>query len=113
MRQHTHRPRPPAWLDVHHMKHWEDGGGTDTANLLCLCQHHHRLHHRGRLGIEGNADDTDGVIFTDDRGRPLASCGTSTPPGDKPLRSGNWTPPSGERLDPWAIYFNEAQPVPA
>jgi hypothetical protein len=96
------------WLHVHHMKHWEDGGGTDTPNLLCLCQHHHRLHHRGKLGIEGNADDPNGVIFTDDRGRPLKSCGTPTPPGEKPLPPGHWTPPSGERLDPWAIYFNEA-----
>jgi len=96
------------WLHVHHMTHWEDGGGTDTPNLLCLCQRHHRLHHQGKLGIEGNADDPDGVMFTDDRGRRLPSRGTSTPPGEKPLPHGNWTPPSGERLDPWAIYFNEA-----
>jgi hypothetical protein len=26
----------------------------------------------------------------------------STPPPP-----GNWVPPSGEPLDPWAIYFNE------
>ncbi len=99
------------WLHVHHMTHWEDGGPTDTPNLICLCQHHHRLHHRGKLGIEGNADDPDGVVFTDDRGRRLESCGRPTPPGDSPPPPGNWVPPSGERLDPWAIYFNERVPV--
>jgi len=99
------------WLHVHHLRHWEDGGGTDTPNLICLCQHHHRLHHRGKLGIEGDADEPDGVIFTDDRGRRLESCGTPVPPGDSPPPPGNWVAPSGERLDPWAIYFNEQVPA--
>ncbi len=100
------------WLHVHHMTHWEDGGGSDTSNLICLCQHHHRLHHRGRLGIEGNADDPDGVLFTDDRGRRLESCGKARPPGKDASRPpGNWVPPSGEQLDPWAIYFNERVPA--
>ena len=35
------------WLQVHHVVHWEDGGATDTANLVALCGYHHRLHHRG------------------------------------------------------------------
>jgi len=52
------------WLHVHHVQHWEDGGASDTANLVCLCQHHHRLHHRGGLGIEGDADEPDGIVFT-------------------------------------------------
>ncbi|MGH9263943.1 MAG: DUF222 domain-containing protein [Acidimicrobiales bacterium] len=25
------------WLHVHHITHWEDGGATDTANLIALC----------------------------------------------------------------------------
>lgn len=45
------------WLQVHHVTHWEDGGATDTANLLALCSKHHRLHHLGKLGITGDADD--------------------------------------------------------
>ena len=44
------------WLQCHHIVHWEDGGATDTANLLAMCSYHHGLHHRGRLGITGNAD---------------------------------------------------------
>ncbi|MGI9032127.1 MAG: HNH endonuclease signature motif containing protein, partial [Acidimicrobiales bacterium] len=42
-------------LQVHHIVHWEDGGATDTPNLVALCSAHHRAHHRGILGIEGNA----------------------------------------------------------
>ncbi|MFN2503221.1 MAG: HNH endonuclease, partial [Acidimicrobiales bacterium] len=67
-------------LHIHHLRHWEDGGTTDTENLLALCAHHHRLHHRGGLGMAGNADDPDGVAFTDERGRPLAVCGRPAPP---------------------------------
>lgn len=95
------------WLHVHHVEHWEDGGTTDTANLIALCQHRHRLHHRGGLGIAGNADDVDGIVFTDHRGNELAGCGRPRPPGDRPLPAGNWSHPTGERLDPYYVYFNE------
>lgn len=97
------------WLHVHHIRHWEDGGPTDTANLLALCQFHHRLHHRGGLGITGNADDPDGVVFTDERGRPLAASGRPVPPGDPPWPPGNWIHPTGERFDPsWSwVHFDE------
>ncbi len=67
------------WLHVHHIRHWEDGGASDTPNLLALCHRHHRLHHLGRLGISGNADDPDGVVFTDERGQTLVSCGGPRP----------------------------------
>jgi hypothetical protein len=101
------------WLHVHHVQHWEDGGTTDTPNLLCLCQHHHRLHHRGGLGIEGDADDPEGIVFTDARGRPLDRCGHPVLPGTSPPPPGNWVPPPGEPLDPWPIYFNEPAPAVA
>jgi hypothetical protein len=100
------------WVQVHHIRHWEDGGPTDTANLLCLCSHHHRLHHRGGLGIEGNADDPDGMVFTDARGRRLDNRGYPMSPTTPPP-PGNWTPPSGEPLRPWSIYFNEPAPAVA
>ena len=101
------------WLHVHHIRHWEEGGTTDTANLLCLCQHHHRLHHRGGLGIAGDADEPDGITFTDGRGRTLDPCGRPAPPGERRPPPGHWIPPSGEPLDPWAIYFNDPVAVPA
>ena len=42
-------------LEVHHLIHWEHGGRTDTDNLLLVCGKHHRMHHRGRLDITGDA----------------------------------------------------------
>ncbi|NND73382.1 MAG: DUF222 domain-containing protein, partial [Ilumatobacter sp.] len=65
-RRDAHRCRVPgctarAWLEVHHIVHWEDLGETETWNLLLLCPLHHRLHHRGALGITGNADLPDGA----------------------------------------------------
>lgn len=34
-----------AFLDVHHVISWEDGGPTNLANLTLLCGYHHRRHH--------------------------------------------------------------------
>jgi hypothetical protein len=103
------------WLHVHHVVHWEDGGTSDTANLIALCQRHHRLHHLGQLGINGDADDPDGVVFTDERGRMLDRAGRPVPPR-RPVEqaaarlgipAGTWSHPTGERLDPSWIDFDE------
>ena len=56
------------FVEIHHIVHWLDGGTTDTRNLISLCPKHHKMHHQGRLAIEGNADEFDGVTFTDERG---------------------------------------------
>jgi len=98
------------WLHVHHIHHWEDGGPTDTANLMALCSHHHRLHHRGHLGITGDADKPDGITFTDARGRPLAPAGVPVLPTG-PVPTGNWTHPTGERMDDECVVFRDP-PVP-
>jgi hypothetical protein len=94
-------------LEIHHIIHWEDGGPTDTWNLICLCPHHHRLHHRGELGITGNADDGT-VAFTDQTGKPLQPTGARPqPPGAPPLPpTGVYQHPLGERLDYQWLYFN-------
>ena len=60
------------FVEIHHIVHWLDGGRTDTSNLICLCPRHHKLHHRGELGITGDADRFDGVTFTDAQGRVIA-----------------------------------------
>ncbi len=44
-------------LHAHHIRHWEDGGPTELANLVLVCPYHHRLHHRGVITITGPADD--------------------------------------------------------
>jgi hypothetical protein len=83
--------------------------------FFALCQRHHRLHHLGRLGIRGNADDPDGVVFTDERGRPLDNAGRPVPPR-LPLEQaarrlgiapGAWSHPTGEQLDPSSVWFDE------
>ena len=42
-----HCPRPLAWCDAHHLRHWVHGGPTDLANLALLCRAHHRAVHEG------------------------------------------------------------------
>jgi hypothetical protein len=66
-------------LDVHHIRHWEDEGETDTHNLCCLCRRHHRQHHRGLLAIEGNADEPGGLVVKDRWGRVLEPAGAPEP----------------------------------
>ena len=107
------------WLHIHHLIHWENGGRTDTNNLIALCAHHHRLHHHGRIGITGDADEPDGVTFTDHRGRPLAPNAPPRPPGDPPIPAAHrlgisptrWDHPSGERLDTHWVQFTEPPPA--
>ncbi len=91
------------FLQIHHIEHWEDGGASDTANLVALCRRHHRSHHLGELRIEGDADrtrgDPEGLHFADARGRPIEPSGTPRPPGELP-RGPRYKHPSGEHLDP-------------
>jgi hypothetical protein len=39
--------RPPGWCEVHHKKHWIDGGATELSNLELRCHLHHRDEHEG------------------------------------------------------------------
>src|SRR6516162_5859707 len=56
-------------LHAHHLRHWEDGGPTELANLVLVCPYHHRLHHRGVLTIAGPPG---AVTVTDHAGRVLS-----------------------------------------
>ena len=40
------------FLQIHHIKHWADGGETSIENGVSLCQHHHQLIHSGEFTIE-------------------------------------------------------------
>jgi hypothetical protein len=97
------------FLEVHHIIHWLTGGPTDTWNLICLCPHHHRLHHRGRLGITGNADVEGGVTFTDSKDRPITGSGAKPipPAGPPPPPAGRYLHPTGERFDTRWFEFHE------
>jgi hypothetical protein len=73
-----------AHLEIHHIVHWEDGGFTETWNLVALCWRHHHMHHDQLLGITGNPDlepGTPGALeFTDAFDRPITCGATPTPP---------------------------------
>ena len=95
-------------LEVHHLIHWEHGGRTDTDNLLLVCGKHHRMHHRGRLDITGNADQPDGLEFRNQHGRIITPSGaTPNPPtGPPPKPAAVYAHPDGGRMDTAQIYFN-------
>jgi hypothetical protein len=102
------------WLHVHHIVHWTHGGSTDPGNLLCLCAYHHRMLHRGLLTIDGDPNLTDGLTFTDERGRrlqpapprPPRSPISSAAAADLGLPLPRWQHPPGERLDTRWINWN-------
>jgi hypothetical protein len=101
-------------LDLHHVIHRAHGGTNDPWNLISLCPKHHRLHHRGLLGISGNPEDSttsEALKFTDPFGRPLRPNTLIRPPtGPPPPPTGTYQHPLGERLD---LRWVEFSPPPA
>ena len=45
-------------LQIHHIKHWADGGSTSVSNGVCLCQSCHTKVHEGGFSIQ-RVDDND------------------------------------------------------
>ena len=102
------------WLQIHHITHWEDGGPTDTANLICLCSRHHRLHHKALLGIVGNADDPAGITFTDANGNRMPGATRARAPKARDMPTvAPYRGPVGERLDRQAVWFTPTPPPKA
>ncbi len=99
-------------VQIHHIRHWEDGGVTEPANLMALCPRHHRLHHRGLLGIVGDADRPRGLSFIDRFGRTMAGAHPPPPPrADRTVVvSGTWRHPLGERLQTKWLHFGSRPP---
>lgn len=97
-------------LEVHHIVHWEDGGVTDTHNLLTLCRRHHRAHHLGLLGIDGDPNHPNGprpLCFSDRNGRRIEPLGRPEPPpspdpvaaaSQRRLPAADYAHPLGERM---------------
>jgi len=40
------------YVDMHHIKHWANGGETRPSNLVSLCRFHHRAVHEGGFNVE-------------------------------------------------------------
>jgi 5-methylcytosine-specific restriction endonuclease McrA len=89
LRRDQHRCQVPGcrhsvFVDVHHIRTREDGGGHDLDNLVTLCGAHHRASHSGELTVQGgvssglsfrHADGTDygGAVVTADAGVQAAA----------------------------------------
>jgi len=39
--------RPASWGEIHHLRHWAQGGSTDLDNLVLICRAHHWRVHEG------------------------------------------------------------------
>lgn len=85
-------------LHAHHIRHWEDGGPTELANLVLVCPHHHRLHHSGGITITGPAEK---LIVTDHSGRRLSAGSVARPPNRPPPDVPPCQGLTGERADWW------------
>jgi hypothetical protein len=96
-------------LHAHHIRHWEDGGVTELANLVLVCPHHHRLHHRGIITITGSAHHLD---VTDSAGRALRAGSLARPPNRPPPAVPPCPGPTGERADWWWYQPFQPQPQP-
>ncbi len=105
------RGEPDAWERARPVRRCGPGSQTSRKTGTASWPDPYRLHHQGAFDVKGDADDPDGLVFTDRKGRRLMGCGRPAPPGDTVI-TGNWTPPSGERLDSWMVTLDEV-PVDA
>jgi hypothetical protein len=99
-------------LDVHHIVHRQHGGPTELRNLCALCRSCHRQHHLGQLGIAGNAEQPDGITFTDPIGRTLDPAARPRPPTGPPLEPNQpYAHPTGEHLHTrWLTFCPPRKP---
>lgn len=114
-----HRCRTPGCdstldLEVHHVRWFgRDHGPTDTWNLAAECGACHHHIHRGHFHATGNADEPDGLVFTDSHGRPLVRHPTPIPPtGPPPAPDVPYIHPGGARLDSRWLWFRPPPPPP-
>jgi HNH endonuclease len=100
------------WLQVHHVHHRAAGGGHDTATLIALCPPCHRAHHKGEFEITGNADEPDGLTFTDGLGNVIDPAARPIKPtGPPPAPAKPYEHPIGGRLYKRELIFRDP-PVP-
>ncbi|MBK5222210.1 MAG: DUF222 domain-containing protein [Acidimicrobiia bacterium] len=71
-----------ARLIAHHIRHYDEGGPTELANMVLLCKRHHRLVHRNNLRITPDPEAPPGTFrwrVLDELGRPVVPHMTGTP----------------------------------
>jgi hypothetical protein len=85
------------YIDVHHIRHWANGGETKPSNLVSLCRYHHRALHEGGMNIvilDGGA-----LRFLKANGEPIEN---AAPTAAVPIRLPASEPVSqwkGDRMD--------------
>ncbi len=47
---------PHMYSEVHHIKHWQDGGSTSLENAVMLCRFHHLVIHQSEVLVRLNDD---------------------------------------------------------
>jgi len=83
------------YIDMHHIKHWANGGETRPSNLVSLCRFHHRAVHEG--GFDVHVIDDGALRFMRPDGEPVDQVqpGCHQPSGDLRLL------PQGKFEDSW------------
>jgi hypothetical protein len=87
------------YIDMHHIKHWANGGETKPSNLVSLCRFHHRAVHEG--GFEVRILDDGALRFVRPDGEAVDRGGCEQPTGrwgDIPTSTGEWKY-RGDRMD--------------
>jgi hypothetical protein len=70
------------YIDMHHIKHWANGGETKPSNLVSLCRFHHRAVHEE--GFDVRVLDDGALCFVRPNGEPVhrETPGCQQPRGD-------------------------------
>ena len=87
------------YVDMHHIKHWANGGETKPSNLVSLCRFHHRAVHEGGFDVE--ILDDGALRFVRPDREPVVDAGGAQPAADwkqTPAATGEW-PYRGDRMD--------------
>jgi hypothetical protein len=88
-------------VDLHHIRHWANGGPTARDNLLCLCRRHHKIvHDKGYIITAGSQFHTrDGKLIPHSPSLPRGA-GDITTAHEAKIADHTIIPPySGERLN--------------
>jgi hypothetical protein len=83
------------YIDMHHIKHWANGGETRPSNLVSLCRFHHRGVHEGGFDVRILDDGALRFMRPDGDVVDRVAPGCSQPAGD-------WQQlPEGKFVDCW------------
>ncbi|HEU4593287.1 MAG TPA: DUF222 domain-containing protein [Steroidobacteraceae bacterium] len=70
------------YIDMHHIKHWANGGETRPSNLVSLCRFHHRAVHEGGYDVRILDDGALRFVRPDGRALEIGATDGHQPAGD-------------------------------